>query len=142
MAIYSLYFLLSFLDSVVVMVNSSLLVNEDDGSVRICVDSGITGSLQTKLLVTLSAFAGEGSKLYIYIRILTKLIFISFLPQLLVTLIHLVQLLLHFLLEVLPLIVLISISLTMKSWRVTMTSLLKLQTLAQCLLMPLLALLT
>ena len=67
MAIYSLYFLLSFLDSVVVMVNSSLLVNEDDGSVRICVDSGITGSLQTELFVTLSAFAGEGSKLYIYI---------------------------------------------------------------------------
>ena len=66
-AIYSIYFLLLFLDSVVVMANSSLLVNEDDGSVRICVDSGITGSLQTELLVTLSAFAGKASKLYIYI---------------------------------------------------------------------------
>ena len=60
-----LYFLLSFLDSVVVMVNSSQSVNEDDGSVRICVDSGITGSLQTELLVTLSSFAGKASKLYI-----------------------------------------------------------------------------
>ena len=47
------------------MVNSSQSVNEDDGSVRICVDSSITGSLQTELLVTLSSFAGKASKLYI-----------------------------------------------------------------------------
>ena len=47
------------------MVNSSQLVNEDDGLVRICVDSSITGSLQTELLVILSSFAGKASKLYI-----------------------------------------------------------------------------
>ena len=49
------------------MVNSSQSVNEDDGSVRICVDSGITGSVQTELLVTLSSSAGKACKIYNYI---------------------------------------------------------------------------
>ena len=48
-----------FADSVVVMVNSSQSVNEDDGSVSVCVDSGITGSLQTELLVTIAASVGS-----------------------------------------------------------------------------------
>ena len=46
----------------VVMVNSSQSVNEGDGSVRICVDSGITGSVQTELVVTLSASVGSACK--------------------------------------------------------------------------------
>ena len=49
------------------MINSSKSVNEDDGSVRICVDSGITGSVQTELLVTLSSSADKASKIYNYI---------------------------------------------------------------------------
>ena len=49
-------------DAVVVMVNSFQSVNEDDGSVRICVDSGITGSVQSELIVTLSASVGSACK--------------------------------------------------------------------------------
>ena len=41
------------------MVNSSQSVNEDDGSVSVCVDSGITGSVQTELLVTIAASVGS-----------------------------------------------------------------------------------
>ena len=67
-AIYLSISFLSFIDSVVVMVNSSQSVNEDDGSVKICVDSGITGSLQTELAVTLSSFSGKASKQYIISR--------------------------------------------------------------------------
>ena len=53
-------FLLHILtDAVVVMVNSSQSVNEDDGSVSVCVDSGITGSAQTELLVTIAASVGS-----------------------------------------------------------------------------------
>ena len=48
------------------MVNSSQSVNEGDGSVWICVDSGITGLVQTELVVTLSSIAGTASMLYIY----------------------------------------------------------------------------
>ena len=51
------------------MFNSSQSVNEGDGSVRICVDSGITGSVQTELVVTLSSIAGTESMRYIYIYI-------------------------------------------------------------------------
>ena len=45
-----------------VMVNSSQSVNEDDGSVSVCVDSGITGSAQTELLVTIAASVGSACK--------------------------------------------------------------------------------
>ena len=44
------------------MVNNSQTVNEDDGLVMICVDSGITGSVQTELIVTLSVIVGKASK--------------------------------------------------------------------------------
>ena len=54
------------------MVNSSQSVNEDDGSVKICVDSGITGSLQTEVVVTLSSIAGKASKPYIIYIFLIK----------------------------------------------------------------------
>ena len=43
------------------MVTSSQLVNEGDGSVRICVDSGITGSVQIELTVILSSSEGKAS---------------------------------------------------------------------------------
>ena len=45
------------------MVNNSQTVNEDDGLVMICVDSGITESVQTELIVTLSVIVGKASKL-------------------------------------------------------------------------------
>ena len=51
------------------MVNSFQSVNEGDGSVWICVDSGITGLVQTELVVTLSSIAGTASMLYIAIYI-------------------------------------------------------------------------
>ena len=53
---------LLFTDSVVMMVNSSQSINEDDGSVSICVDSGITGSVQTYLIVTVFSIVGKASK--------------------------------------------------------------------------------
>ena len=44
------------------MVTSTISVNEDDGSVMICVDSDITGSVEIELIVTLSSSAGNASK--------------------------------------------------------------------------------
>ena len=43
------------------MVSSSQSVNEDEGSVRVCVDSGITGSVQTELTVIISSSEGKAS---------------------------------------------------------------------------------
>ena len=43
------------------MVSSSQSVNENDGSVRICVDSGIIGAVQTELIAVLSSSEGKAS---------------------------------------------------------------------------------
>ena len=49
------------------MVSSTQTVQENGGSVMVCVDSGIQGSVDLGLLATLSSRIGKASKYYIYI---------------------------------------------------------------------------
>ena len=44
------------------MIRNSQSVNEDDGSVSICVDSGTIGSVQTELTITVLSIVGKASK--------------------------------------------------------------------------------
>ena len=48
----------------------SYQVNEEAGSVSICVESGVTGAFQAVLTVTLSALDGKASELQYYVYVL------------------------------------------------------------------------
>ena len=48
------------------MVSSTQTVQENGGSVMVCVDSGIQGSVDFELQATLSSRIGKASKYYIY----------------------------------------------------------------------------
>ena len=55
------FFLLK--DTVVTLTVSSLSVGEEDESFEICIDSGIVGSFETALTVSLSSIEGKASEL-------------------------------------------------------------------------------
>lgn len=56
------YINIFFTDALVAMVISSDTVAEGVGNIMVCVDSGITGNVETVLIATLTASEGKASE--------------------------------------------------------------------------------